>query len=69
VLIVDNRNHSAKRKNINPSGTYPDVPKTPGFIALDRIPVQKWRCKQPTPALSLSPEIYRLSGLVSGLIL
>ena len=48
---------------------YPGEAKTPGFIALGRIPVQKWRDKQPTRDLSLSPEIYRLSGLVSGLML
>jgi hypothetical protein len=69
VLIVDNHNRSAKRKKIKPSGMYPGEAKTPGFIALGRIPVQKWRCQQPPRALRLSPEIYRLSGLVSGLIL
>jgi two-component system cell cycle response regulator CpdR len=41
----------------------------PGFIALRRIPVQKWCGKVPAATAALSPEIYRLSGLVSGLIL
>jgi two-component system cell cycle response regulator CpdR len=56
-------------KRINPAGTYRRKAKTPGFIALARIPVQKWRRKPPLAAARLSPEIYRLSGLVSGLIL
>jgi two-component system, cell cycle response regulator CpdR len=56
-------------KRINPAGTYRRKAKTPGFIALARIPVQKWRRKPPLAAPRLSPEIYRLSGLVSGLIL
>jgi two-component system, cell cycle response regulator CpdR len=56
-------------KRINPAGTYRRKAKSPGFIALARIPVQKWRRKPPLAAPRLSPEIYRLSGLVSGLIL
>src|ERR1700730_3975375 len=43
--------------------------KMSGFIALRRIPVQKWCGKVPAATAALSPEIYRLSGLVSGLIL
>jgi len=39
------------------------------FIALRRIPVQKWRRGLPAARHVLSPEIYPLSGLVSGLIL
>jgi hypothetical protein len=30
-------------KRINPAGTYRSPAKTPGFIALARIRVQKWR--------------------------
>ena len=41
----------------------------PGFIALGRIPAQKWRHNPPTALCALSPDIYPLSGLVSGLIL
>jgi hypothetical protein len=44
-------------------------PKMPGFIALKRIPVQKWRDRPPPPPFALSPEIYPLSGLVSGVML
>jgi two-component system, cell cycle response regulator CpdR len=32
-------------KRINPAGTYRSESKTAGFIALRRIPVQKWRCQ------------------------
>jgi two-component system cell cycle response regulator CpdR len=45
------------------------LPKTPGLIALGRIPVQKWWHKRLGRAPCPSPEIYRRSGLVSGLIL
>jgi two-component system cell cycle response regulator CpdR len=45
------------------------MPKRPGFIALAPVPVQN-RGGDPRPVLpALSPEIYRPSGLVSGLIL
>jgi hypothetical protein len=32
----------------------------PGFIALKRIPVQKWRHRLPAAPFALSPEIYPL---------
>ncbi len=41
----------------------------PSFVALDRIPVQKWLLTTPIPPARFSPDIYRLSGLVGGLIL
>jgi two-component system cell cycle response regulator CpdR len=41
----------------------------PGFIDSRRVPVQKERRQPPAARRSLSPEIYPLSGLVSGLIL
>lgn len=41
----------------------------PVFIASKRVPVHKWLRKSPATQGGLSPEIYPLSGLVSGLIL
>jgi two-component system cell cycle response regulator CpdR len=41
----------------------------PGFIDSRRVPVQKERCQPLAARRSLSPEIYPLSGLVSGWIL
>jgi two-component system cell cycle response regulator CpdR len=40
----------------------------PVFVALGRIPVQKWSSQTDGPAARLSPDIYHLSGLVCGLM-
>jgi two-component system cell cycle response regulator CpdR len=61
--------HLPSEKNSNPVGTPLGLRKTPGFIDSRPVPVQKERCQPPAARRSLSPEIYPLSGLVSGLIL
>jgi hypothetical protein len=39
--ILCNRSHSAKRKNAFGGWNVSEAAKVPGFIALERIPVQK----------------------------
>ncbi len=41
MRIVDNRNRSAKRKKSETLWNVSRIQKTPGFIALRRIPAQK----------------------------